>query len=225
VCCCVVAAAAGPAPRTLPRLLQHSPTHPLPLPAAQILFVIQKPDVFKSPNSDTYIIFGEAKIENLSEQVRAGRCGRSGSCRALGPMQGSGPDAGLWARCRALGPGPALYAAQQPPRPFTPALTAPPCPLPLPPACPPGPGQRRGAVPHGARHGRHGRGAQGGRCCRGRRRRGAQPAPPTACCRYLLLPPIQQLMLQQRCHGVCQQHAHLAPGGAASDDTSNCYTR
>ena len=32
----------------------------------QILFVIQKPDVFKSPASDTYIIFGEAKIEDLS---------------------------------------------------------------------------------------------------------------------------------------------------------------
>ena len=28
-----------------------------------ILFVISKPDVHKSPNSDTYIVFGEAKIE------------------------------------------------------------------------------------------------------------------------------------------------------------------
>jgi len=35
--------------------------------AKNILFVITKPDVFKSPASDTYIIFGEAKIENLSE--------------------------------------------------------------------------------------------------------------------------------------------------------------
>ena len=34
-----------------------------------ILFVISKPDVFKSPASDTYIIFGEAKIEDLSAQV------------------------------------------------------------------------------------------------------------------------------------------------------------
>jgi len=33
-----------------------------------ILFVIQKPDVLKSPASDTYIIFGEAKIEDLSAQ-------------------------------------------------------------------------------------------------------------------------------------------------------------
>lgn len=37
----------------------------------QILFVINKPDVFKSPASDTYIIFGEAKIEDLSAQAAA----------------------------------------------------------------------------------------------------------------------------------------------------------
>ncbi|KAK9828769.1 hypothetical protein WJX72_001986 [[Myrmecia] bisecta] len=36
-----------------------------------ILFVISKPDVFKSPASDTYIIFGEAKIEDLSAQASA----------------------------------------------------------------------------------------------------------------------------------------------------------
>jgi len=36
-----------------------------------ILFVIQAPDVFKSPASDTYIIFGEAKIEDLSAQASA----------------------------------------------------------------------------------------------------------------------------------------------------------
>ncbi|CAN0922790.1 Nascent polypeptide-associated complex subunit alpha-like protein 2 [Linum grandiflorum] len=35
-----------------------------------ILFFISKPDVFKSPNSDTYIIFGEAKIEDLSSQLQ-----------------------------------------------------------------------------------------------------------------------------------------------------------
>uniref|UniRef100_A0A803Y549 NAC alpha domain containing n=2 Tax=Meleagris gallopavo TaxID=9103 RepID=A0A803Y549_MELGA len=34
-----------------------------------ILFVITKPDVFKSPASDIYIVFGEAKIEDLSQQV------------------------------------------------------------------------------------------------------------------------------------------------------------
>jgi len=35
-----------------------------------ILFVISKPDVYKSPNSDTYIVFGEAKIEDLSQQAQ-----------------------------------------------------------------------------------------------------------------------------------------------------------
>ncbi|XP_042015670.1 nascent polypeptide-associated complex subunit alpha-like protein 2 [Salvia splendens] len=36
-----------------------------------ILFIISKPDVFKSPNSETYIIFGEAKIEDLNSQLQA----------------------------------------------------------------------------------------------------------------------------------------------------------
>ncbi|CDY54248.1 BnaC09g53870D [Brassica napus] len=35
-----------------------------------ILFVISKPDVFKRPESDTYVIFGEAKIEDLSSQLQ-----------------------------------------------------------------------------------------------------------------------------------------------------------
>merc|ERR1712176_746002 len=35
-----------------------------------ILFVISKPDVFKSPASDTHIIFGEAKIEDPSAQAQ-----------------------------------------------------------------------------------------------------------------------------------------------------------
>merc|ERR1712154_321418 len=38
--------------------------------AKNILFVISRPDVFKSPNSDTYIVFGEAKIEDLSQQAQ-----------------------------------------------------------------------------------------------------------------------------------------------------------
>merc|ERR550525_1182982 len=36
--------------------------------AKNILFVINKPDVFKSPASDTYIIFGAAKIEDINSQ-------------------------------------------------------------------------------------------------------------------------------------------------------------
>merc|ERR1712241_1661105 len=35
-----------------------------------ILFVINRPDVFKSPASDTYIVFGEAKIEDLNQQAQ-----------------------------------------------------------------------------------------------------------------------------------------------------------
>merc|ERR1712179_735167 len=35
-----------------------------------ILFVIGRPDVYKSPASDTYIVFGEAKIEDLSQNAQ-----------------------------------------------------------------------------------------------------------------------------------------------------------
>ncbi|KAL9256454.1 Nascent polypeptide-associated complex subunit alpha-like protein [Drosera capensis] len=35
-----------------------------------ILFAISKPDVFKSPTSDTSVIFAEAKIEDLSSQLQ-----------------------------------------------------------------------------------------------------------------------------------------------------------
>lgn len=37
----------------------------------QILLVISKPDVFKSPALDTFIIFGEAKIQDLSSQLQS----------------------------------------------------------------------------------------------------------------------------------------------------------
>ncbi|CAN6285907.1 unnamed protein product [Urochloa humidicola] len=39
--------------------------------AKNILFVVSKPDVFKSPTSETYVIFGEAKIEDLNSQLQA----------------------------------------------------------------------------------------------------------------------------------------------------------
>jgi nascent polypeptide-associated complex subunit alpha len=35
-----------------------------------VLFVIASPDVYKSPNSDCYIVFGEAKIEDLNQQAQ-----------------------------------------------------------------------------------------------------------------------------------------------------------
>lgn len=37
--------------------------------STQILFVVPKPDVYKSLASDTYVIFGEAKIEDLNSQA------------------------------------------------------------------------------------------------------------------------------------------------------------
>merc|ERR1711957_682269 len=36
-----------------------------------ILFVISKPDAHKAPSSDTYVVFGEAKIEDLGAQAQA----------------------------------------------------------------------------------------------------------------------------------------------------------
>jgi len=33
-----------------------------------VLFVISSPDVYKAPNSDCYIVFGEAKIEDMTQQ-------------------------------------------------------------------------------------------------------------------------------------------------------------
>lgn len=35
-----------------------------------MLFVINKPEVFKNPTSDTYVVFGEAKIEDLTQQAQ-----------------------------------------------------------------------------------------------------------------------------------------------------------
>lgn len=50
-----------------------------------ILFVIQKPDVYKSPASDTYIVFGEAKVSarvNL-KIMKFALFGREITCRGL----------------------------------------------------------------------------------------------------------------------------------------------
>ncbi|KAF8844516.1 nascent polypeptide-associated complex, alpha subunit [Paxillus ammoniavirescens] len=35
-----------------------------------VLFVLSSPDVYKSPNSDCYIVFGEAKIEDMNSQAQ-----------------------------------------------------------------------------------------------------------------------------------------------------------
>ncbi|CAM9102723.1 unnamed protein product [Phaeothamnion confervicola] len=67
-----------------------------------ILFVISKPDVFKSPSSDTYVIFGEAKIEDLSAQAQAQAAQQFNSMPENQPYGlgsgaggGGGPMAGL----------------------------------------------------------------------------------------------------------------------------------
>jgi nascent polypeptide-associated complex subunit alpha len=38
--------------------------------AKSVLFIIAEPEVFKAPASDTYIVFGEAKIDDLSAQAQ-----------------------------------------------------------------------------------------------------------------------------------------------------------
>lgn len=42
-----------------------------------ILFVISKPDVFKNPASDTYIVFGEAKVSNLTRNIVLVLCAKN----------------------------------------------------------------------------------------------------------------------------------------------------
>jgi len=57
-----------------------------------ILFVINKPDVYKNPSSDTYIVFGEAKIEDLSQQAQMEAAKSFQNAQAAAPteMGGSG---------------------------------------------------------------------------------------------------------------------------------------
>jgi len=57
--------------------------------AKNILFVISKPDVFKSPASDTYIIFGEAKIEDINSAAA-----RDAAAQAAGDGGATLPDIG-----------------------------------------------------------------------------------------------------------------------------------
>eukprot|EP00088_Acartia_fossae_P052036 TRINITY_DN585_c0_g2_i1.p1 TRINITY_DN585_c0_g2~~TRINITY_DN585_c0_g2_i1.p1 ORF type:complete len:215 (+),score=108.48 TRINITY_DN585_c0_g2_i1:31-675(+) len=57
-----------------------------------ILFVINKADVYKNPASDTYIVFGEAKIEDLSQQAQMEAAQKFKAAEAPAPneMGGSG---------------------------------------------------------------------------------------------------------------------------------------
>lgn len=54
-----------------------------------IIFVISKPDVYKSPASDTYIVFGEAKVEDLSQQAQMAAAERLKFQQAAQAAQGS----------------------------------------------------------------------------------------------------------------------------------------
>ncbi|MCJ1443895.1 MAG: GAL4 enhancer protein [Stictis urceolatum] len=49
-----------------------------------ILFVISNPDVYKSPTSNTWIIFGEAKIEDLNSQAQANAASQLAAAEASG---------------------------------------------------------------------------------------------------------------------------------------------
>merc|ERR550534_798671 len=51
-----------------------------------ILFVINKPDVYKNPASDTYIVFGEAKIEDLSQQAQMEAANKFRSAEMMSQM-------------------------------------------------------------------------------------------------------------------------------------------
>ncbi|MDI1485439.1 MAG: GAL4 enhancer protein [Ramalina farinacea] len=53
-----------------------------------ILFVINQPDVYKSPSSNTWIIFGEAKIEDLSSQIS------DSALKNMAPSDSAGDHAG-----------------------------------------------------------------------------------------------------------------------------------
>jgi len=58
-----------------------------------IIFVIQKPDVFKSPASDTYIVFGEAKVEDLSHQAQLDAAKKFNLNPAAGGLTDAAPAA------------------------------------------------------------------------------------------------------------------------------------
>ncbi|CAI6262369.1 unnamed protein product [Periconia digitata] len=57
-----------------------------------ILFVINQPDVYKSPSSNTYIIFGEAKIEDLNSQAQASAAQQLAAAEQAGAHDHAGHD-------------------------------------------------------------------------------------------------------------------------------------
>ncbi|KAJ5180167.1 hypothetical protein N7492_003377 [Penicillium capsulatum] len=57
-----------------------------------ILFVVNQPDVYRSPNSNTWIIFGEAKIEDLNSQAQASAAQQLAAAEAAGDHAGHDHD-------------------------------------------------------------------------------------------------------------------------------------
>lgn len=58
-----------------------------------VLFVINKPDVFKSPTADTYVVFGEAKSEDLSSASQAAAAKQFRQPEAMAAAAGGMPAA------------------------------------------------------------------------------------------------------------------------------------
>jgi len=59
-----------------------------------VLFVIHKPDVFKSPNAETYVVFGEAKSEDQSAVSQAAAAKQFQAQQAAAAMP-QAPGAGM----------------------------------------------------------------------------------------------------------------------------------
>jgi nascent polypeptide-associated complex subunit alpha len=60
-----------------------------------VLFAISKPDVFKSPTSDTYVVFGEAKSEDVgaaASQAAAARQFREAQAAGVPATAAAGDD-------------------------------------------------------------------------------------------------------------------------------------
>jgi len=59
-----------------------------------ILFVIAKADVHKAPNSETYVIFGEAKVEDLGAQAQANAASAFAGGAGAAGAAAAAPEAG-----------------------------------------------------------------------------------------------------------------------------------
>ncbi|KAJ5438979.1 uncharacterized protein N7458_009977 [Penicillium daleae] len=57
-----------------------------------ILFVVNQPEVYRSPSSNTWIIFGEAKIEDLNAQAQASAAQQLAAAEAAGEHAGHDHD-------------------------------------------------------------------------------------------------------------------------------------